>query len=128
MIDLTPQYKYLEGLGYSSFEKEGVVIDGWPDQFLPAIDEQDFDALATAEIVRIDEIEVPVLSAVHVVAAAIRTGRSKDFLRIDQFLEERLVDLEKFRAAILRFGLVDKWRRFVLKTGRDDPFSPSLTP
>jgi hypothetical protein len=126
-IDLTPQYRYLEGRGYSTFEKEGVLIEGWPVQFLPVADEQDIDAISSAEIVRIDELVIPVLSAVHVVLAAVRTGRSKDFIRIDQFLEERLVDLEKLQTAILHFGLLDKWRRFLMKTGRDDPFSPSLT-
>jgi uncharacterized membrane protein len=95
LIVLSPQFEYLAGRGYATFEKEGVVIESWPVQFLPAADEQDFDAIATAEIVQIDELTVRVLSAVHVVLAAIRTGRRKDFMRIDQFLEDGFVDLEK---------------------------------
>ncbi|MCM0019226.1 MAG: hypothetical protein NBV67_04475 [Tagaea sp.] len=128
LIDLTPQYRYLESRGYTRFEKEGVVIDGWPVQFLPVVDDQDLDAIASADVVAIDELRVPILSAIHVVLAAIRTGRSKDFLRIDQFLEERLVDLAALRAAISRFGLIDNWRTFLRKSGRDDPFAPSLIP
>ena len=47
---------YLKDKGYSEFRKEGLVIEGWPVQFLPAADDLDAEALARAEEV---EVEMP---------------------------------------------------------------------
>src|SRR5689334_19116777 len=41
-------FSYLSSLGYNEFRNEGVVIDGWPVQFLPVANPLDAEALANA--------------------------------------------------------------------------------
>src|SRR5215831_4390072 len=53
LLSLSPIYSYLKSKGYVVHRKEGIVIGGWPVQFLPVIDALDAEALAQAQ-----EIEV----------------------------------------------------------------------
>jgi hypothetical protein len=53
-VTLGPLLSYLKERGYSEFRKEGLVIEGWPVQFLPVADGLDAEALAQAEEVEID--------------------------------------------------------------------------
>jgi hypothetical protein len=54
LVNVTPIFNYLKKIGYESYSKEGIVIEGWPVQFIPVIDELDAEALANAEDVDID--------------------------------------------------------------------------
>jgi hypothetical protein len=125
LITLGPIVSYLAEAGYTQWEKEGLIVEGWPVQFLPVSDGLDQEALELAELVE-DEfgtgatIATRVLSAEHIVATALRTGRPKDFLRIDAFLTQEAVDLERLKAVLLRNGLADKWTAFCRKSGRPD--------
>jgi hypothetical protein len=118
---------YLNGLGYTEWHDEGLVVEGWPVQFLPAADELDQEALRDGVTVEHNfggdyPIAIRVLSAPHIVATALRTGRHKDFGRIDAFLEEEAVDLEVLKDVIERHDLMPKWRDFCTRTGRQNPF------
>jgi hypothetical protein len=98
-LNLSSIFSYLKTKGYADFRKEGLLIEGWPIQFLPVADALDADALAQAEDipVQIDEHEAPVATRLvrpeHIVAIALKVGRPKDFLRITQFLDEQAVDV-----------------------------------
>ena len=46
LLTLRPILSYLRGLGYAEFRKEGLVIEGWPVQFLPVANDLDTEALA----------------------------------------------------------------------------------
>ena len=126
LITLSPIISYLKDKGYSEFRKEGLVIEDWPVQFLPAADDLDAEALARAEEV---EIEMPsegsvttrVLRPEHLVAIALRVGRPKDRIRIIQFLDEQAVDVQALCDVIGRHGLRDAWRTFCNRTGISDP-------
>jgi hypothetical protein len=128
-VTLGPIVGYLAAKGYTQWEKEGLVVEGWPVQFLPVTDGLDLEALEQAEV--IEDIFVTdglvltrVLSAVHVVATAVRTGRAKDLLRInDAFIERDAVDQERLRETIERHGLTDRWSAFCRKTGRENPLA-----
>src|SRR5262245_46588397 len=50
LLTLTPILTYLNALGYSQFEEEGILIEGWPVQFLPVTDHLDAEALASARM------------------------------------------------------------------------------
>ena len=67
-------------------------------------------------------------SAAHVVATALRTGRPKDFLRINAFIEEGAVDLDRLKAVISSRGLGARWAAFCRKAGREDPLEPVCRP
>lgn len=128
LVTLGPIVGYLAALGYTEWRDEGLLIEGWPVQFLPVTDDLDVEALAGAVEIEDDfgsgeNIRMRVFSAEHVVAIAVRTGRPKDFLRIDDFLEQEAVDISRLRDIVQRHGLVDKWAEFCRKTGRSDPLS-----
>jgi hypothetical protein len=50
------------------------------------------------------------MSAEHLVAIMLDTGRPKDYLRISMFLEQGAVDAARLEAVLRRHGLTEKWR------------------
>jgi hypothetical protein len=126
LMTLEPIFAYLRRLGYAEFRKEGIVIEGWPVQFLPVTDPLDAEGLAQAVETVIDgnaPIKVRMLRAEHVVANAIKVGRPKDRGRVAQFLAEGAVDLDALRAVLDRHGLRETWARFCREAGMADPFA-----
>jgi hypothetical protein len=127
LVTLAPVLSYLQQKGYAEFRQEGLVIEGWPVQFLPVADDLDAEALAQAETVEIEIspaegwVTSRVLRPQHIVATALRTGRPKDRIRIAQFLEENAVDLAALCDVIGRHGLAQAWRTFCRQTGIADP-------
>jgi len=134
LATLAPVLSYLQQKGYAEFRREGLVIAGWPVQFLPVADDLDAEALAQAEEVEIEispaegSVTSRVLRPQHIVATALRTGRPKDRIRIAQFLEENAVDLAALCDVIFRHGLQPAWRAFCRQTGFADPCDVQPTP
>jgi hypothetical protein len=127
LISLTPIYSYLKAKGYEEHHGEGIVIEGWPVQFLPVADALDAEALANAVEIEMkfpgDErtVKTRVLRPEHVVATALRVGRPKDFGRIAQFLNEAILDLGTLCDVLGRHGLVNAWRLYCARAGIADP-------
>lgn len=127
LVFLEPLFTYLRKAGYTEFRKEGVVIEGWPVQFLPVANDLDAEGLAQAVEVDIEvgpdalPIKVRMLRAEHVVATALKVGRPKDQVRISQFLSEGAVDLVALRAVLDRHGLREAWTRYCAQAGISDP-------
>jgi hypothetical protein len=127
VVTLSPMLSYLKDKGYSEFRKEGLVIEGWPVQFLPVASDLDAAALAEAEEVEIEinpsegSVKTRVLRPEYIVATALRIGRPRDRIRIAQFLDEQAVDPAALRVVIDRHGLRDEWRAFCARTGISDP-------
>jgi hypothetical protein len=126
---LDPVFERLARLGYSQFVAEGLVVEGWPVQFLPVVSPLDAEALEAAEAIEVpagregDIVEARALRAEHVVATALLVGRPKDFLRVLQFLEEGAVDLDRLAEVLVRHGLGARWRTFCRRAGVDDPLA-----
>lgn len=128
LVTMAPLFSYLREKGYAEFRKEGIVIEGWPVQFLPIADDLDKEAMEAAEdtfyVIRADDpepVSMRIIQAVHVVAFAVRTGRPKDWMRVDQFLNESKVDLVTLKDVLTRHGLLSKWQAFVLRFRESDP-------
>lgn len=125
LITLAPILAWLKGKGHEEFRKEGVVIAGWAVQFLPVADDLDAEALASAEQVDIrigdDAVTTRVLRPEHLLAIALRVGRTKDFVRIAQFIEERAVDIAALCDVLDRHKLRPLWSAFCVRTGIADP-------
>ena len=56
-----------------------------------------------------------VFTAEHLAAIALEFGRTKDKLRLLQFLEIGGLDRPRFDAIILEHGLTEKWNQFLLQ-------------
>jgi len=111
LLTLAPIYGYLQARG-CVVQDEYIVIGGWPVQFLPPSDGLETDAVAQAVSVTVEGIETRVMTAEHLVAIALRTGRPKDHIRVLQFIEQDAVDREKLRNVLDRHGLIPKWQQF----------------
>jgi hypothetical protein len=111
LVTLTPIYEYLQLRG-AKVVGEYIEMDGWPVQFLPASNALEEEALKESVHIPVEGVMTWVMSAEHLVAIALRTGRSKDHTRVLQFLERSAVDQPKLRRIIDKHGLTEKWDQF----------------
>lgn len=128
LLLLGPIEKALTEMGYTERENVGYKIEGWPVQFLPVASPLDEEALEQAiEIDIADRDETPLkarcLRAEHVVAIALKVGRLKDLARIQAFLEQNAVDLERLKPVLERHNLMAAWREFCLKAAVENPLT-----
>ena len=106
-----PIYDYLTARGCKA-EGEYLVIEDWPVQFLPPTGPLVEEAISEARETDADGERTFVLSAEHLAAIALQTGRAKDKARILQFLEAGVLDQERLQGILKRYGLLDRWRVF----------------
>ena len=119
LLSLTPIYEYLTARG-CGVEREYIVVGDWPVQFLPPSDALDEEALAQAIGTDVDGIGTRVMTAEHLVAIALRTGRSKDKFRIGLFIESGVLDPKRLDDVLTRHGLLAKWENFMRQYGEED--------
>jgi hypothetical protein len=111
LITLTPVYEYLAAAGYEA-KGEAVNIEGWPVQFLPTYNTLVAEAVEQAVEIKFKSTPTRVLSAEHLVALMLQTGREKDYARAAKFLEEGVVNAERLADIVSRHRLTDEWREF----------------
>ena len=111
LVALTPIYDYLTARGHKA-EREYIVIGGWPVQFLPASNGLVEEALERAVETDVEGVRTRVMTAEHLTAIALQTGRAKDYARILQFIESGTLDADRLDEILKRHGLVAKWEQF----------------
>ena len=116
LVSLAPIYEYLSTRG-GKIQGEHINVAGWPVQFLIPKDDLERNAVEEANSAELDGVTTRVMSAEHLAAIALRTGRPKDHARLLQFLEERAVDRKKLQILIERYGLTSEAERFESKFG-----------
>jgi hypothetical protein len=114
LATLSPIYEYLKSRG-GKVQDEYIVIGGWPVQFLPPNDDLEQDAVKQAVSTAVEGVRTWVMSAEHLVAIALKTGRAKDHNRILQFVEQDMVDMEKLIGILEQHRLAPKWKQFEVK-------------
>lgn len=114
LLSVSPIYEYLRPRG-CRIEGERIVVGDWPVQFLPPHGALEQEALADAVETEVEGIRTWVMSAEHLVGIALQTGRTKDYARIVQFLEQGAVDTDKLNGVLKRHGLVSQWEKFKRK-------------
>jgi hypothetical protein len=113
-------FEYLTKRG-AAVEGEYLVIAGWPVQFLPPTGPLVEEALASARQDMLESEPVWIFTAEHLAAIALETGRAKDKARLLQFVEEGVLDPDRFEAILIRHGLMDRWKRFERQFLREQP-------
>ena len=127
LVTLGPLLTYLKANGYSEFQREAILIEGWAVQFIPVSSDLDAEALAKAEPVNLEinpaegSVKTRVLRPEYIVATALRVNRAKDRYRIIQFLDDEAVNIESLCDVLERHGLSDTWRAFCSRTGIANP-------
>jgi hypothetical protein len=105
---LAPIYSYLGSLGF--FPKgEHVFIEEMPVRFLPPFNPLIAEAIRNARAIVYGETPTRIMTAEHLAAIMLQTGRPKDFVRIGQFLDAGAVDRVVLDGILKRYQLDEKW-------------------
>lgn len=115
LLSLEPIYSYLARLGYTAV-KEGVLIEDWLVQFIPAGESTQVEALQNAHHVAYGETETRIFSPEYLAAELLRSGRLKDYVRVEALIQCGKMDMDIFQDLVGRHGLDDKWRKFLKAT------------
>jgi hypothetical protein len=105
IFDFLREHRYKSEGGYA-------LIGGWQVQFLPADDSLVKEALQKSIEVEVGAVKTWVMTAEHLMAIALRTGRGKDLIRLEQFVRYNKFDEQKLNDILQRHGLVQKWQQF----------------
>jgi len=111
LVSPQPIFDYLKAHG-GAVQGEYIVLAEWPVLFLPTTSPLVEEALAQALTLDAGGVPAQVISAEHLAAIALETGRSKDKARLLQFLESGVLNTQKFGELVTRHGLSDAWQRF----------------
>lgn len=111
IVSLSPIYEYLKDRG-AEVQGEHVVAAGWPVQVLVPSGPLEKEAVSEAISTEVEGVKTRVMSAEHLAAIALRTGRAKDHIRLVQFLEQGSVDKRKLQIIIEKHGLTSKAQKF----------------
>jgi hypothetical protein len=111
ILTLAPIYEFLQGRGHQA-EGDAITICGWPVQFLPAESLLLREAVKQAVTVDFEGVPARVMTAEHLAAIALQTGRGKDFARLLVFVESGQLDAGKLEDILKRHRLVDAWAKF----------------
>ncbi len=120
LVSPQPIFDYLKAHG-GTMEGEYIVIAGWPVQFLPPGTLLVAEALQEAVVRDVDGTPARVLTAEHLAAIALQTGRAKDKARLLQFVEAGVLNAVRFQAILARHGLVAAWQKFERQFLSDAP-------
>ena len=126
LATLAPLISYLRDRGYTEIKQEGIVIEGWPVQFLPVANELDAEGLNEAAELEIEltsgsaPIKIKTLTAEHIVATALKVGRPKDRERILRFIDEKVLNMEVLRDVLRRHNLLEAWSKLCIQMGLPD--------
>lgn len=112
IITASPIYEYLKNRGYHPVG-EALKIEDWLVQFLPPNGPLVEEAIAAAREVNVgDDVQTYVMTAEHLIAIALQTGRPKDMTRIVQFIHAGRFDEDVLRGIFQRHGLSPQWEDF----------------
>lgn len=109
LISLAPVYEALRARGYGE-EKETVMIEGVPVQFLPAYNALVEEALDQAREIDYERVPARVLRAEHLIAISLQSGRAKDRARVAMLREQASLDLNLLADILKRHQLEEKWK------------------
>ena len=116
LVTLSPIYEFLKARG-GKVQDEYIVLDGWPVQFLVPANTLEEEAVAGAISTEVEGVSTRVMSAEHLMAIALNTGRAKDHSRILQFIEQVSYGSAKLKDIVERHALREKWKSFESRFG-----------
>jgi hypothetical protein len=117
LVTLAPVFARLKELGFAEFEEEGLLVHGFPVQFLSASPGLETEAIDTARIVEWDNHRMRVMTPEHLAAIALTVGRPKDRARLVYLAELPNFDLTIFEDIITRHGLNAQWHQWAAALG-----------
>ncbi|MFM8716761.1 MAG: hypothetical protein ACKOF3_08275, partial [Spartobacteria bacterium] len=95
--------------GYTNFEEEGILIHGFPVQFLPVSTPLETEAVENAIVLTWEEHTIRVMSPEYLAAIAMAVGRPKDRARLVYLCSLQNFNKGKFTDIIQGHGLLETW-------------------
>ncbi len=117
LVTLSPVFSRLKELGFDEFEEEGILIHGFPIQFLSASPGLESEAIESASVVEWDNHRMRVMSPEHLAALALTVGRPKDRARLVYLAELPNFDHSSFLEILKRYGLTQRWQEWANALG-----------
>ena len=111
LVSLTSIYEYLQARGFLP-QGQFVLIHDWAVEFLAPATALEIDAIEKAVRIIVEDVETSVMSAEHLAAICLQTGRTKDRYRILAFIEQQALNLPKLLRLVDTYGLKTKWKEF----------------
>lgn len=111
LITLSPVYEFLKSRGAQE-QREHLLVAGTLLQLIPAYDALIEEAVHQAVDRQVGQTPTRVLTAEHLIAIALKTGRAKDFARVALLLEEAAIDTARLTDMLERHQLLEQWNRF----------------
>lgn len=108
---LAPIYEYAEKRGFEK-QKEMILIEGIPVQFIPAYNELVHEAVEKAMDAHYKQTKTRVIRPEYLIAIALQTDRAKDRERIIRLLDEATINKSRLMKILERFRLSAKFERF----------------
>jgi len=117
LVTLDPVFRRLDELGFNEFEEEGLLIHGFPVQFLSAAPGLEAEAVEQAMIVEWGSHRLRVMRPEHLAVIALTVGRPKDRARLVYLVELPDFNAESFRQILNRYQLLDRWQQWASGLG-----------
>lgn len=112
IIDMNFIYGWLSNMGYSEFEKQFIVIDGWLVDFLPTREGLINEAVLNCNMFEVDKIKVKVIKPEYLIAIAFETGRKQDYAKIERILQQGEINKRGLIRILKKFNLHEKWEAY----------------
>jgi hypothetical protein len=111
IVSLESIYDYCRENGYI-YDHEFIFVGGWAVQFVESGHVPLWrDALANAVTFSFDGVSIDVLPPEHLAAMWAGVARAKDVLKIQHFAESNVLSSAKLKDVLVRFDLVEAWRK-----------------
>ena len=117
LVTLDPVFRRLGELGFNEFEEEGLLIHGFPVQFLSAAPGLEAEAVEQAMIVEWGDHRLRVMRPEHLAVIALTVGRPKDRARLVYLVELPDFNIEAFRQILTRYQLLDRCQQWASGLG-----------
>jgi hypothetical protein len=111
VVSLSPLYEWLKGKGYR-LQKEQVIIEGIPVQFIPVYNELVKEGVLHAVERIYGSIKTFVLRPEYLIAIMLQASRPKDIERLLRFFEEAEVSDEKLDSVLSKHNLKETYNNF----------------
>jgi hypothetical protein len=111
LVTLSPIYAFLKSRGATE-HREHLLVAGTLLQLIPAYDPLTEEAVRQAVDRQVGQTGTRVLTAEHLIAIALKTGRAKDHARVATLLEEAAIDTARLTDILERHQLLEHWDRF----------------
>lgn len=117
LVSLDPVFHRLGELGFREFDEEGLLVHGFPVQFLAASPGLETEAVEQAAHLEWDSHHLRVMLPEYLAAIALTVGRPKDRARLVYLVELPTFDRSKFSVILARHGLEERWNSWSTALG-----------